>query len=132
MWAQFRSNPVWELYHLCYDPLDDTIHVEPGAVVYVPRTMNAQTVTPSPHPEGSQSGGCGIGGGMGSLMVSFPLQAIFVAPGLGMATDACICGAPYSQSPLCRLALNEICTRPFASCAGSSDFAWQPLHTTWT
>ena len=85
-------------------------------MVYVPRTMDVQTLTRSPHPEGSQSGGCGIGGGMRRLMVSLPRQAIFVAPGKGMVTVVCICfGAPYSQTipsrrrVLCRLALNEIC-----------------------
>ena len=107
-------------------------------MVYVPRTMDVQTLTRSPHPEGSQSGGCGIGGGLGRLMVSLPLQAIFVAPGKGMTKTACICGAPYSQSclspfdlALCSFGLNEICTLPLLDCAGTSDTAWQPLHTTW-
>ena len=65
------------------------------AVVYVLRTMDAQTVTRPPHPEGAQSGGCGIGGGMGRLMVSLPVHTTFVSPGLGMVTRVCIFGSSH-------------------------------------
>ena len=70
---------------------------------------------------------------MGRLMVSLPLQATFVAPGVGMlVTDACRHLPTYSQSFLCRLVLNEICTLPLHCCAGTLDSALQPLHTTST
>ena len=58
--GEFWCRPA---YVLDPDEIGSQVH-QRSAVVYVPRTMDAQTVTRSPHPEGSQSGGCGIGGGM--------------------------------------------------------------------